>query len=98
MSAGRRKLLGLARQQIGGPLDRREPIADGSVIVARDHYKLLYRLDGAERFLLWFTSEHDGVVTDAEFVPSFASEAALLAFASGSGIVVSEETPILHDL
>ena len=67
--------------------------------MTQDHYKLLYRLDGAERFLLWFTNERDGVVTDdAGFVPSFATEAALLAFAKSERIQVSEESPTLHNL
>lgn len=67
--------------------------------MARDHQKLLYRLDGIERFLLWFTNDRDGVVTDnAGLVPSFATEAELLVFATREGVLVSEDSPTLHDL
>lgn len=66
---------------------------------AREYYRILYRLDGAERFLLWFTGDHDGVVTDADGrVPAFVSNDDLRVFADNLGIEVVEETPILHDL
>lgn len=68
-------------------------------MAAREHYSLLYRLDGVERFLLWFTSESDGVVTDGDgLVPSFRTEYDLRAFAESLELRVSEEVPVLHDL
>lgn len=67
--------------------------------MSRDVYKLLYRLDGRERLLLWFSDEPDGVITDAEGrVPTFASARDLIEYASLGEHVVSNEEPRLHDL
>ncbi len=67
--------------------------------MARDVYELLYRLGGSERFLLWFTGETDGVITDAEGrVLTFASARDLIEYASLAELVVSREEPRLHDL
>lgn len=64
-----------------------------------NHYKLLYRLNGTERFLLWFTNETDGVVTDSDgFVPSFPTENDVRSFADRMGVETADEAPILHDL
>lgn len=64
-----------------------------------NYYKLLYRLDGTERFLLWFTNGKDGVVTDSDgFVPSFATADEVCSFADCLDVGISDEAPILHDL
>jgi hypothetical protein len=67
--------------------------------LARTHYKLLCRVDGADVFLLWYTDDQDGVVvTPDERVLCFASEAALLQQAHALHIEVSEHRPVVHDL
>jgi len=67
--------------------------------MARTYYKLLYRLDGMDGLLLWCTNGSDGVATTTDnCVPSFKTEADLLAYADASSVVVKEEQPVLHDL
>lgn len=67
--------------------------------MAREVYSLLYRLDGRERFLLWFSDESDGVITDAEgSVPTFASARELDGYARRASLTLSNEEPRLHDL
>ena len=64
----------------------------------RVYYRLLYRLHGSDRFLLWYSDDHDGVETVADGVPSFRTEADLRAFADARRLPVSGEEPVLHDL
>jgi len=65
----------------------------------KTYYKLLYRLDGAEGLLLWFSNNLDGVCTAGESsVPSFNTEDDLLLFASNNNISVSTEEPVIHNL
>lgn len=65
----------------------------------RTHFKLWYRINTVDRFLIWYSNDHDGVFVDPEgFVPSFRTEAALLAYADTKCIVVQSEEPLLCDL
>jgi hypothetical protein len=67
--------------------------------MSRKYYRLLYRLDGATQFLLWYTNDRDGVVTTADGrVPSFGTEASLSSYASRASLDVEAEEPVLHDL
>jgi hypothetical protein len=67
--------------------------------MSKTYYRLLYRLDGTDQLLLWFSDEEDGVFTEAPGrVLSFATEARLLSFTDRHGLPVAEEGPILHDL
>lgn len=66
--------------------------------MARTYYKLICRLHGADRFLLWFTDEHDGLIaTPDERVFCFSSELALGDYAQTIGVELSEHRPVLHD-
>ena len=65
----------------------------------RTHYKLWYRINAVDHFLLWYSNEHDGVVVDSEgWIPSFRTESALFAYADTLSIAVQPEEPLLHDL
>jgi hypothetical protein len=65
----------------------------------RTYYKLLYRLEGVDALLIWYSNDADGVATsDDHCVPSFETVADLLAYADARGLVVAEEEPVLHDL
>jgi hypothetical protein len=67
--------------------------------MSKTYYRLLYRLDGTDRFLIWFSNEEDGVFTEAPGrVLSFATEASLLSFARRHNLPMDLEEPILHDL
>ncbi len=63
------------------------------------HYKLLYRLDAEDRFLIWFSNEVDGVHVDAAGrIPTFRTDEEWQAYTSGHDLPLKLETPILHDL
>lgn len=67
--------------------------------MVRTYYRLLYRLDGSERWLLWYSNDSDGVVTiEDNFVPAFKTETDLLAYSDARGLIVQQEEPLLHDL
>ncbi len=64
-----------------------------------EYFPLRYRCNNSERWLLWFSEEEDGVVTDGHgAVPSFHSLAALEAYACSRGFVPGEAPALLHDL
>jgi hypothetical protein len=63
------------------------------------YFPLLYRLDSAERYLIWMSNEHDSVVVDADgLVPSFGNITALRQFAEINDYSLETEEPVLHDL
>ena len=66
----------------------------------RDSYLLKYRLDGDDRYLLWYEGDPDGVVVDdGGWVLGFADASHLRAWADGNAVAVSDDdTPVLHDL
>lgn len=65
----------------------------------RTYYKLWYRLDGKDSYLIWYSNAEDGVVTDPNGrVPSFRDAESLLSYAEGQGIDIDVGEPILHNL
>ena len=70
-----------------------------SAYVPRMYYKLLYRINGCDRYLLWYTNSDDRVLTDSSNrILSFENEMKLDAFAQSASIVVQPEAPILQNL
>ena len=64
----------------------------------RTHYKLWYRYNAVDRYLLWYSDEQDGIVDSDGCIPSFRTESALLAYADSLSVTVEAEAPGLHDL
>ena len=70
----------------------------------RTHYQCWFRLDGADRYLIWYTVEDsgydaDGVVLDASgHIPTFRTIEALHHYAAEHEIGLAGEEPRLHDL
>jgi hypothetical protein len=68
------------------------------------YYRLWYRLDGVDRYLIWYNPQGvyydaDGVVLDAEGrIVAFANLGHLELYAAQHGIPLVDEEPILHDL
>ncbi|BCM90985.1 hypothetical protein IAD21_02848 [Abditibacteriota bacterium] len=68
------------------------------------YYRLWYRLDHNDRYLIWYNVEEvdedlDGVVLDLNGkIPTFTSLDALSAYAQAEAIPIVEEEPILHNL
>lgn len=59
----------------------------------RQHFLVPYRLDGLDRFLIWFSDERDGVLlTDAGEVANFESHEAGEAFAQARGLSIELDT------
>ena len=68
--------------------------------MSRDYYPCRYRFRDAERLLIWFTDNLDGVFVDDQFrIPTFPTiEALRTAFPSLVDGRLVLEPPILHDL
>ncbi len=67
--------------------------------MSRTYYPLWYRLDHTDGYLIWFSNEHDGVVTlPDETVPSFPRQEALRSYASSHQMELDATEPLLHDL
>jgi hypothetical protein len=64
----------------------------------RTHYKLWCRYNAVDRFLLWYSNDHDGVVDRDGCIPSFRTESALLAYAHTLSVTIEPEAASLHDL
>lgn len=65
----------------------------------RTQFALLYRLDGCERYLLWFSSDVDGLATNEDgSIPSFENLESLRAYALVRNLEIQDETPKMHDL
>jgi hypothetical protein len=64
----------------------------------RRYYGLLYRLDGSYRWLLWYSSEVDGLYVEDGRFPSFASAEALMAFADARGLTIDTVDANVHDV
>lgn len=62
------------------------------------YYRLLYKLDGRNAFLIWFSNDPDGVVVQDGRMLSFSSDDLLCQFAAQAGLALADETPRLHDL
>lgn len=67
--------------------------------MAREYYKLWYRLDEKDLYLIWFTNDVDGVFVDSKCrVPVFYSEAELETYAAKLKLTIVAGELILHDL
>jgi hypothetical protein len=67
--------------------------------MSRTYFRLWYRLDGADGYLIWFSNEEDGVVVAPNgTAPAFRDLAALQAYADSQHLDLLIEEPILHDL
>ncbi|WOX05058.1 hypothetical protein [Microbulbifer pacificus] len=65
----------------------------------REYHKLWYRLDGSDYYLIWYTTEIDGIFVDSEGrVPVFRREGSLENYAMERGLEITPGEPILHDL
>ncbi len=67
--------------------------------MAHDYYVCWYRLDRQDRYLIWYSNDTDGVVTDGQNrVPSFKTLADLHLYAEAHNLSILEESPSLHNL
>jgi hypothetical protein len=67
--------------------------------MSRTYFRLWYRLDGADGYLIWFSNDEDGVVIEPDgSAPAFGDLAALHTYADSQGLDLCIEEPILHDL
>jgi hypothetical protein len=63
------------------------------------YFCLWYRLDHTDGYLIWFSNDQDGVVTQPDgIVPSFRDQEALRAYAASHQLMLEETAPLLHDL
>ena len=59
----------------------------------RDYYTCEYRLDGQDRYLIYYSNDTDGVVLDTHNrVPSFKTLADLRRYAEACNLSVAEES------
>jgi hypothetical protein len=64
----------------------------------RLHYIVMFRLDGSDRFAVWYTDDVDGVLLDeAKLVATFPSPGAVKAYAANLGLELVEEAPEVYD-
>lgn len=67
--------------------------------MGREYYKLWYRLDGDDGYLIWYSDEKDGVAVDSGGkVPSFRHAGGLLEYAAAHGLTFVEGDMIPHNL
>ncbi|MCU7495834.1 MAG: hypothetical protein HF314_05135 [Ignavibacteria bacterium] len=65
----------------------------------KEYYILWYRLNGKDQYIIWFSNETDGVVTDPSGnVISFDSKDQLVEYASKNNLTIIEDEPELHNL
>ncbi|HEX2868463.1 MAG TPA: hypothetical protein VHO03_15580 [Ignavibacteriales bacterium] len=65
----------------------------------KEYYILWYRLNKMDRYLIWFSDDADGVITDnSGNALSFQSKEALYEYASSSNLEITSEEPELHNL
>lgn len=62
------------------------------------YYRLLYKLDGRNAFLIWFSNDCDGIVAQDGRMLSFSNDDLLRQFAAQARLVLADETPMPHDL
>jgi hypothetical protein len=69
------------------------------VAMTRIYYRLWYRLDHTDGYLIWFANDTDGVVTQSDkTVPSFRTQEALHDYATSHQIDLDMMEPLIHDL
>ena len=67
--------------------------------MTQTYYRLWYRLDYTDGYLIWFSNDDDGVVTQPDgVVPSFPDQETLQAYARFHQIELAAMEPLLHDL
>jgi hypothetical protein len=66
--------------------------------MSAEYYTCWYRLDGQDRYLIWYTNDVDGVYLRDGKIPVFKEQATLMNYASSNGINMQSEEPRLHDL
>jgi hypothetical protein len=82
-----------------GILALTEDFGMGMVAMTRTYYRLWYRLDHTDGYLIWFSNDDDGVVTQPDgTVPSFRDQEALRAYATFHQIDLDVMEPLVHDL
>ena len=64
----------------------------------RSYYGVLYRLDGSYRWLLWYSSQVDGLYVEDGHFPTAASAEALIAYARARGLAIDTMEPSVHDI
>lgn len=65
----------------------------------KEYYILRYRLDKRDSYLIWYSDETDGVITNTTGeVISFRSLEELLEYASMNKIVIDQEETIMNNL
>lgn len=64
----------------------------------REYYACPLRLDGEERYILWFSGAEDGVWTEQRMVLAWSSELALRRYADARGVVAHDEKSAPYDL
>ena len=65
----------------------------------RKHYRVRYRLDGLDRYLIWFSDDSDGVVLETgRSVASFRTRSDLDSFAESRGLAFEPGEPAEFDL
>ena len=63
------------------------------------YYHLSYRLDAIDAYLIWFSNDQDGLITEPDgTVPSFPDHISLLAYASAHHLAIDPMPPVPHDL
>jgi hypothetical protein len=66
--------------------------------MARKYYKVRYRLDGVDSYLIWFSNDSDGVVAAEDgSILSFRGESDLCAYAERRGLGFEPEGPSEFD-
>jgi hypothetical protein len=69
------------------------------VAMTRIYYRLWYRLDHIDGYLIWFSNDEDGVVTQPDgIIPSFRDQEALDAYANLHRLDLDAMEPLVHDL
>ena len=68
-------------------------------VMDRKHYRVRYRLDGVDSFLIWYSNDWDGVIVEGDgSVPSFRARSALSAYAERWGLAFEAEETSEFDL
>jgi hypothetical protein len=66
--------------------------------VEKQFFRLWYRLDNADKYIIWILDEMDEVFTQSGIIPFFSSQVELLSFANEHQFQIVEEDSILHNL
>jgi hypothetical protein len=67
------------------------------VTTAKKYYPCLFRLDRVDRYVIWYSSDKDGLVRHDGRIVALPSVAALRDFAGQHGLSLEREAPPLYD-